>query len=182
MPSPRRGRGPWCFPAEQHFYRSPERAQRNPERGQRERRRQSGPLGQGTAPVVSGEQRLRRPRLLYTGTGATTNRAFTLGAGTCGRRRRISQSTSSLGLNGVIDGNGGLTKTGSGMLTLGGSNLYTGTTTVSAGTLAIGPGGSINASSDLSIGQGSLLQVTARDDGWKPVARRGQSHASAAEC
>ena len=41
----------------------------------------------------------------------------------------------------VISGNGGLTQTGTGILTLLGSNTYCGMTTVSAGTLQAGNGG-----------------------------------------
>ena len=44
--------------------------------------------------------------------------------------------TLAIGLQGV----GGLTKTGSGKLTLGGVNNYAGNTNVLNGTLAIGPG------------------------------------------
>jgi autotransporter-associated beta strand protein/T5SS/PEP-CTERM-associated repeat protein len=43
--------------------------------------------------------------------------------------------------SGVISGAGSLTKQGSGTLTLSGSNSYTGSTTISAGTLQIGAGG-----------------------------------------
>ncbi len=42
--------------------------------------------------------------------------------------------------SGVISGTGSVTKTGSGILVLGGANTYTGRTTVSAGTLQIGDG------------------------------------------
>ena len=44
--------------------------------------------------------------------------------------------------SGSISGNGSLTQTGSGTVTLTGSNTYTGGTTVSAGTLQVGNGGS----------------------------------------
>jgi autotransporter-associated beta strand protein len=44
---------------------------------------------------------------------------------------------------GTIDGTGGLTKAGSGTLTLAGTNTYTGGTTIAAGTLQVGAGGSL---------------------------------------
>lgn len=43
-------------------------------------------------------------------------------------------------INGIISGDGNLTFSGSGTLTLAGSNTYTGTTTISGGTLALGAG------------------------------------------
>ncbi|MBU3547450.1 autotransporter-associated beta strand repeat-containing protein, partial [Polynucleobacter sp. MWH-Jannik1A5] len=46
-------------------------------------------------------------------------------------------STTDTTFSGVISGAGNLTKVGSGTLTLSGTNAYTGTTTVSAGTLLI---------------------------------------------
>ena len=45
---------------------------------------------------------------------------------------------------GIIRGGGSLNKIGSGTLTLSGTNIYTGTTTVTNGVLALGPNGSIN--------------------------------------
>ena len=77
----------------------------------------------------------------------------------------VFNRSNNLTFGGVISGTGALTKSGSGALVLGGSNLYTGTTTVSAGTLAIGPSGSINTSSAISIGPAGTLQATATTGG-----------------
>ena len=111
---------------------------------------------------------IHRPRFSARARVRPRNRAFALAAG-----GGVFPVTSSLGLSGVIDGIGSLTKTGSGILTLSGSNLYTGATTISAGTLAIGSGGSINGSSDLSIGLGTLLQVTAGATGGSQLPAAG---------
>ena len=53
--------------------------------------------------------------------------------------------------NGAISGTGSLTQSGTGSLTLSGANTYMGATTVNAGTLALGSGGSIASSSGLSL-------------------------------
>ena len=117
-----------------------------------------GNLGAGTLPVVLGsELDGTAATLLYTGGSAVSNHPFTM-AGSGGG---IFSVSSSLGLSGVIDGDGSLTKAAGGILTLAGSNLYTGTTTVSGGTLAIGASGSINDTSGIAVNQGATLQVTA---------------------
>ncbi len=84
----------------------------------------------------------------------------------------ISSSISALTTNGVIDtnsqsvtfstgltGGGSLEKSGSGTLTLNAANTYTGTTSVTSGTLAIGAAGSV-ASTIVSVGNGANLDVT----------------------
>ena len=60
-----------------------------------------------------------------------------------------------------LAGPGAMTKTASGVLTLSGSNTYTGDTTISAGTLALGSAGSINNSSAISISAGATFDVSA---------------------
>ncbi|MBW8308420.1 MAG: autotransporter domain-containing protein [Candidatus Paracaedibacteraceae bacterium] len=52
---------------------------------------------------------------------------------------------------GIISGNGGITKQGTGKLTLTGPTPYTGPTTVTEGTLAIGAGGSLAQSSTVNL-------------------------------
>jgi len=63
-------------------------------------------------------------------------------------------------INSVIDGSVGLTKNGTGTLTLGGANIYTGLTTVSAGTLAYGVANAIPAGNDVTVdGATAILDI-----------------------
>ncbi len=73
--------------------------------------------------------------------------AVALGAGSM----TVGNANTSTSFSGVISGSGGLTKTGSGTMTLSGANTYTDATTVNAGTLAIGAGGSIASSSGIML-------------------------------
>jgi len=57
--------------------------------------------------------------------------------------------------SGVISGEGGLTKSSAGVLTLDGANTYTGATTVSTGILLVN--GSIPAGSTFSVAEGAVL-------------------------
>jgi autotransporter-associated beta strand protein len=64
----------------------------------------------------------------------------------------------------LSDYNGGLgsiTKTGNGVLTLNAANSYSGTTTISAGTLALGALGSIGYSTNIVIAGGATLDASA---------------------
>jgi fibronectin-binding autotransporter adhesin len=69
-------------------------------------------------------------------------------------------------------GAGKVTKVGSGTLTLTGANTYTGTTTVSAGTLTIGTGGSL-ANSAVTVLNGAVLAGTGAVNGTVAVGAGG---------
>jgi autotransporter-associated beta strand protein len=58
---------------------------------------------------------------------------------------------------GIISGTGGLTKVGTGVFTLAGDNTYSGTTTISAGTLQIGAGGAGSFGSGAVVNNGALV-------------------------
>ena len=108
-----------------------------------------------------------------TGTGSST---LTLGANqAAGSLTGASTSTLDLGsrtltlgsasgsstFGGSISGSGGsLIKDGGSTQILTGTASYTGTTTVSGGTLAIGTGGSLSATSNVTINSGAILQLS----------------------
>ena len=87
-----------------------------------------------------------------TYTGATTISAGTLSLGNGGTTGSVAGNivdnaalvfnrSNALTYGGLISGAGTVTKNGAGTLTLTGDNTYTGTTTISAGTLSLGNGG-----------------------------------------
>jgi autotransporter-associated beta strand protein len=84
--------------------------------------------------------------LQYTGATASTNRSFTLTAGTTSTIDVNTAATNLTVSGSSTNTTGGLTKVGAGTLTLSGANLYTGATTVSAGTLKAGVASVANTS------------------------------------
>src|SRR5215472_17151230 len=92
--------------------------------------------------------------LQYTGATASTNRAFTLTAGTTSS---IDVTTNTLTISGAgANTTGSLTKIGGGTLTLSGANAYTGTTNVNAGTLALGANNVLASSSTVVVNGGTF--------------------------
>lgn len=75
-------------------------------------------------------------------------------------------------VTGRLGGAVGLTKTTAGIVTLSGSNGYTGTTTVSGGTLALGASGVISNVSNVVVSGGELA-IGANDETVAGVALRG---------
>jgi autotransporter-associated beta strand protein len=86
----------------------------------------------------------------------TTNQTF---------GRTTSSFGGSTNYTGIITGNIALAKSGSSALTLTGANTYTGATTVNNGSLTLGIGGSISASTTIDIKGSATLDVSALA-GW----------------
>lgn len=111
-------------------------------------------IGQSTS--AAGNLVLSGGVLQYTGGTTAINRNYTLTAGTTGGID-VSPAATELTLSGASAAtNGALTKMGAGTLTLTGSNLNSGTTTISAGTLQVGNGGATGA-----LGSGSVTNIAA---------------------
>jgi autotransporter-associated beta strand protein len=102
---------------------------------------------------------------LLNGSPNGSSWSFTLGGNSV---QDTVVNNSSLTLDGVgsnsllknIAGTGSLTKNGLGTWTLTGTNTYGGTTTVTAGRLAVGSGGSISNTPSISVAGGAVFDVT----------------------
>ena len=85
---------------------------------------------------------------------------------TAGFNVTVAQALQHSAINGDNSTDGGLTKNGTGILTLGGTATYTGTTTINAGTLALASGGSIANSRNFAMAGGAVLDVSAVAGGF----------------
>lgn len=79
--------------------------------------------------------------------------------------------------NKVITGTGGFTQSGGGTTTLSLANSYTGTTTVNAGTLAVGVGGSGSITSNVTVNSGGTLGGSGTITGTVTVKSGGTHNA-----
>jgi fibronectin-binding autotransporter adhesin len=113
----------------------------------------------GDSNLGSGALTLNSGTLSVTGDGANIDNAISLSfnGGVVNVGAGITAT-----LSGVVSGPGDLTKAGVGVLTLTGSNAYTGTTTVSAGTLVVDNDAALGtADGDTVVESGATLQATA---------------------
>ncbi|WNJ88252.1 autotransporter domain-containing protein [Bosea sp. 685] len=93
--------------------------------------------------------------LQVTGTGFTST-ARTINWGAQGGGFDIANQANTFTVSQGLGGSGGLTKLGAGMLTLTGANSYSGGTTISAGTLQIGAGGTSGSLTGDVVSNGTL--------------------------
>lgn len=104
-----------------------------------------------------------RDSTLNTTTNITSARYYEINSAVTGTIETDANTT--LTQNGTIAGAGNLRKSGTGTLTLGGTNTYTGATTISNGTLLLAATGSIDRSSGINLGSTNspgILDVSAK--------------------
>ena len=121
----------------------------------------AGALGNSTK--IAGNLVLGGGTLLYTGSNGSTDRNFTLTAGTTSVIDVSSAGTTLTFSGGGAATSGGLTKNGSGTLVLAVSNDYTGDTTINSGILQIGGNNRISDSSTLRVNGGTFNIVNSDD-------------------
>jgi len=118
----------------------------------------NGPLGGGTKAVILGGSAGRIGTLEYTGATASGSKKFTMATGGTGVFDVVSGETE-LTLTGVIDGGGGLVKTGEGTLVLAGDNTFAGDTIVESGTLGVAGSSTLSDSAALWIDAGAIVDL-----------------------
>ncbi len=98
--------------------------------------------------------------LQYTGSTASTDRNFTLTTGTTSTIN-VSSAATNLTMSGSSTAtSGALTKSGTGTITLTGTSLYTGATTVSAGTLVANGSSSLgDTTGNVTVSNGGTLAL-----------------------
>ena len=97
------------------------------------------------------------------GTGTTaTGTAVLSNVSLTGTSNTIGGSNGNMTINAVVSGSGGgFSKVGTDTVTLNGINTYSGATTVSAGTLALGATGSIASTPGINVASGATYDVSA---------------------
>lgn len=118
--------------------------------------------GIGAAAVAAANLVLSDGTLRYTGNSVSSNRGFTIAAGTTGAVD-VATSGQTLTISGGIAATtGNLVKTGAGTLLLNGQSQFTGTTTVSGGVLAV-DGSQVNNrltnNHQVSVGNAATFEV-----------------------
>ena len=106
---------------------------------------------------------------LQLGDGATTAGAVPVNITDNANGTLAVANPSAQTLANVITGSGSFAKSGAGTLTIGVNETYAGSTTVNAGSLVVGAGGSIGSTQNMTIASGALLDVSAATPGGYTV-------------
>jgi fibronectin-binding autotransporter adhesin len=124
----------------------------------------NGELGNnGNAVILGGSG--TTGTLEYTGVTDASSKKFTMALGGTGVFQ-VDTAATTLTLSGVIDGSGGLTKTGAGTLSLNALNTYSGDTTINGGTLLLGNAAGIPSGTgkgNVIIGSSGTLSTNDKD-------------------
>ncbi len=112
----------------------------------------TGALGNSATAVTLGSSG-STGTLLYTGATGSSSKRLTLATGGNGTIN-VSDSSANLTLSGIIDGSGALTKNGTGILILTGTNTFSGGFSLNQGQLQIGNTG--NGTTSGSLGTGAI--------------------------
>ncbi len=119
----------------------------------------NGVLGNSALSVTLGGAGGKTGTLEYTGGTASSSKPFTMATGGTGAFQ-VDVAATNLTISGLIDGSGGLAKTGLGTLTLtNASNAYTGDTVVQQGILSINTA-FLNDASTVDIYAGAKMNLT----------------------
>lgn len=125
-------------------------------------------IGVGGSLAGSGTVALSSPGGAFDISGAGANQTIGALSGVAGSQVALGTYTLTLGdasnttFGGTISGTGGIVKQGAGTFTLSGTHTYTGGTTVNAGTLALGSGGSLAPTGAVLLAvPGSTLDLSA---------------------
>ncbi len=124
-------------------------------------------LGAGGSLAATGDVALTSAGAAFDISGAGANQTIGTLSGVAGTSVNLGGNGLTFGgtgfetFSGTIAGTGGITKQGSGTETLTGANTFTGGATINAGTLALGPGGSLAAGSSVNLANaGTVLDIT----------------------
>jgi autotransporter-associated beta strand protein len=117
----------------------------------------NAPLGASGGLVVLGDATTSGTLRLASGSAFSMDRPFILGAG---GGTFDTAGSSSIVVNGAITGSGGLRKTGSGTLTLGKTNGFTGATNVDAGIVIAGAQNVFSGTGALAIANGATVALS----------------------
>jgi fibronectin-binding autotransporter adhesin len=125
-----------------------------------------GNLDSSVASLVNANNNAQNWNADFTFVG-TQNLDLGAGAVAMNASRQVTVIANTLTVGGLISGSTfGLTKLGNGTLTLNAAETYTGNTTISAGTLALGASGALASTPAITIAGGSTFDVSATFSGF----------------